>query len=636
MILADTQVKELIEKPAHADMIKRAREIYAEHELHIKGIGVEEALWRIEQYENIEQWQLRKKLTNLPATVPVFSKELQLLNKVFNAQGGSKYYDFGNNTNLEADFKAYLNTEIWDGHTLAQGMRDIWGDRVNTDCTGLVMAELPKYINPLRPAPYVTYKSIMDIHDMQNTGNTIDYVIFRYNRTDKEGKLFFEYRVVDDLLDRIYIQKDGQLYEDTTQQLRNLFGYVPARMMSSQMDGKSNARTSYIWFAMGLAQDYMRDGSIHTITKYLHGFPIFWMRERPCDNCKGMLQILTPLNGTDTLINCPVCKGSGQSIKKDVSDIHIVPTRETNDEPENLPIAGYVQPEIETWKQQILEMNWLRELIRWAIWSTDDNQRTNAQTETATGRILDVQAYHDKLKLISENAQEVETFITNAIAQVRYGQVYRGCSINYGKRYLIRSADEAEATYEAAKKAELPTAVLDCYLEELIYIKFESDPVELKEQLILLHIEPFVHMTIEQVKAAGVSTMDLYMKIYFTDYIERYEREVMPISLADEADIRLKLIEYNTAKVAEITSSQATGKIKSQESLLGTVGFMTELLAYQLAVSSGQLDPEVAAQALSELSGWDMVKCTNIVGKKSSTPPPQPPAGGVPAGPPVA
>jgi hypothetical protein len=432
-------------------------------------------------------------------------------------------------------------------------MRDIWLDKVNYNCTGVVMGELPAE-QTSKPEPYVIFKGIEDIHDIYFRGNKIEYIIFK-KTVVSEGGTVTTYRVIDDKFDYIVTLKDGAYRIDTEKTIPNPWGYVPCKFISNQRDYISSARTSYIWKAIGSADEYVLDSSIHTITKKLHGFPRYWERQRGCKKCKGQgfISHIDPSdNITPIQISCNSCSGTGLNDKADVSDKVVVPMLSENGQPDNLPVMGYVQIDNATPQSQLGFLKETAKRIHMGIWASNQDEIGYSKADgTATGAMLDIQSVWDKLCLISENAQEIELFITNLIGQIRYGADYKGAVINYGKRYFVRSADEVEQLYLTAKKAGLPSHLLDAYVEELIYIRFGNDPVELEKQLKLNSLEPFIHLSVEQVKAMEVSKEDFYLKLYFTDYIERFEREVKPIAIATEDEIEAKIEQYNDEKLEE-------------------------------------------------------------------------------------
>lgn len=554
MILTRDEIVGYIKKPKNENLIVRARELFAAHRLHVKGIGVQEFLARIEGYENDEQYNLRRTLAKA-TTVPILGRELDKCTKIFSAQGFSRYYQFnaGSQKTLDADFRNYLSSDLGDGEDLSQWM-NTWLEKVNYDSSGVIMVELPEVATTM-PEPYLTFRSIIEIRDYQFKGNKIEYIIFEKTVKKADGKTYKEYRVVDDAYDYIVRLEDGayRIVDDLT--IPNPFGFVPAILASNQRDGCSNARTSYIWRAIQTCDEYLLDSSIQIITKKLHGFPRFWAREKNCKKCKGSGFITTGLKEdriTPITSVCTECRGNRTAMKQDVSDITIVPTLTEQGQPDNLPVMGYVQPEVETPKQQVEELGRLKDMIHLAVWGDDDVTRTEVAGETATGRMLDAQAIWEKLRLLSKNAQQVELFITNTIGGIRYAGSYQGAVINYGNRYFIRTADEVEQLYLTAKKGGLPSHLLDAYIEELIYIRFGNDAMELDRQLKLNRIEPFIHLSDKELGEIEASRADKVMKVYFTDYIERYEREEKPVSMSTEDEILATLEKYNKEKMEQM------------------------------------------------------------------------------------
>ncbi len=559
MVLLQDQIIDFIKKPKNEALIKRAREIFKAHQLHVKGIGVTEFLARIEGYENETQATLRRKLAKA-TTVPLIGKEIDLQGKVFSAQGTSKYYQLSERN--EKDFRHYLSEDVGDGLSMKEWMRDIWLDKLNYDCSGVIMGELP--VEPsVVPEPYVTFKSIMDIHDYYFKGNKVEYIILKKEivsvGADGSEKKVTIYRVVDDAFDYLVELKDSafRIVNDST--IVNPWGYVPCKLISNQRDSKSNARTTYIWKAIDTCDEYLLDSSIHTITKKLHGFPRLWERQRACKKCKGegYISYLGSDKITPERMDCGTCSGTGINTKDDVSDKVIVPTLTAQGQPDNIPAMGYVQIDNDTPKTQVEFLERLERMIHLAVWSNNEYDANYAKSDsTATGSLLNVQAIWDKLCLISENAQEVELFATNLIGQIRYASDYKGAVINYGKRYFIRTADEIEKLYIIAKEGGMPSHLLDAYIEELIYVRFGNDPVELEKQLKLNSIEPFIHMSAAELKTMGVGQSDFFMKLYFTDYIERYEREVKPIAMSSEDEVLTKIEQYNAEKVAKAAPAE--------------------------------------------------------------------------------
>ena len=122
MILSQTQLLALVEKPKNKPLLDRAREIYVSHRLHLKGEGLQEFLAKIEGYENEDQHTLRKKLAN-PATVPVYAKETDLMNKVFSAQGFSRYFQFKDS--MQEQVRGVIDA-YW---SLVAARTDVWARR---------------------------------------------------------------------------------------------------------------------------------------------------------------------------------------------------------------------------------------------------------------------------------------------------------------------------------------------------------------------------------------------------------------------------------------------------------------------------------------------------------------------------
>lgn len=583
-LLTDEQVKALVEKPANAGVLARARGIRDQHRRHITGVGVDPYLDKIETYENKDQWLLRKKLAQ-PSTVPIFAKELQTFNKVFSAQGTAKHYKFfDQESDLVNDFTEYLNTDVGGGFTIRHWMSNTWLNKVNIDATGLLMVDLPKELTTPRPQPFLKYIGIDSIHDIGFNGMKIEYLIINVSINPNDAldthhlkqikeatkvKAIQFFRVIDDAFDRIVMLKDGKatiINNDNFPIIENFWKYVPAIFMSSVQDGETTAKTTYVWQAMPPADEYLLDSSVHTISKKLHGFPQKWEQERGCRKCKGEKRFRSAeMNdeGEWDWTDCGECKGTGVRLKADTSEVFIVARPDTAEDTYNVPPFGYGEAPIGILKEQREGLFDNRKLIRIAIWANPDRAffQQSGSAETATGRSIDIGEIHDKLNKVSANAEMVEKFLTDTIGMARYGRdIFMGSVIKYGRTYLIFSAEELEQQYIKAKAGGVQLSQLQAIRHEIILVRWQNDPFMLDRQMKLSALEPMPDLSIEEVNGlAIVSTSDKTFKTYFNDYIERFEFEMkQPITMFTIEFVQKKILEFNQQKLASQDSEPIT------------------------------------------------------------------------------
>jgi len=107
-----------------------------------------------------------------------------------------------------------------------------------------------------------------------------------------------------------------------------------------------------------------------------------------------------------------------------------------------------------------------------------------------------------------------------------YDPSYKGSLVIYGRDYILESANELLAQYQAAKAKGAPVYELNALFQRYLLSKHQNNPMELALSLKMLKIEPLVHYTLLEASTMRVSDDDLKAKIYFSDWYnskEEYE-----------------------------------------------------------------------------------------------------------------
>ena len=189
------------------------------------------------------------------------------------------------------------------------------------------------------------------------------------------------------------------------------------------------------------------------------------------------------------------------------------------------------------------------------IWGIETKTRTKGlqtsggatnKTKTATEVINDMQPKADRLQLITEMAERRHKFIMDCMIKVAIQPNYTGSSINYGRRYMIESADSIWDRYSQARQDGGSVSILDELLAEFIDVKYASDPVGLDIQQKLLSVEPFVHLTIQQLQLLNPAFEDYNLKLYFSEWLATLHNSQLIVF--DEEELRAELLIFVRAK----------------------------------------------------------------------------------------
>ena len=501
-MLSLEQVKEII-KAGRPHWIQCAEKESVKFNVHFNGEGVEEYLKPNDGWENPQQMKARKELVT--SNRFLFENLTRPIDKVFTATGGNNVYP----KNKEKIVKAIGN--IRHGYSIKKWIQNIQANKYYTDPNGLVFFEWDKNTT------YPTIKSIGSIFNYQTSGREVQWVIFNSETTDK-GILW---RVVDESNDYTYKQNGESFVLIKEKTFKNPFGRCPAIVNSDIIHFELNRKDSPFAPVIELADHYLRTSSVKNIYENYHGYPIFWAYGQPCKRChgEGSIHGEGSLSGLQIPEVCPSCSGTGNTLRKDVTDIIALKPPSDSNDPKLAPdIAGYVQPDLETWREQRVELDWLWQLMHFTTWGT--SYQRDQQTATAT--YIDAQPVNERLSQFSEAFEDMEQKMTELVA-LFYIKSANDISINWGKRFMIESPDAIWKKYQSARKEGAPKTSLDYLLNQFYQSEYANDVESLITSVKRIKLEPFIHLTETEVKDLGITGRDLLSKFYFNDWVKSLE-----------------------------------------------------------------------------------------------------------------
>jgi len=492
----------------------------------ITGVGNDDLLEKITGLENEAQLNLRKRFSK--TNKDLFARIHRPEDKVFSAKGGSRYYNLS--PSLTKDLIERLNN-VYKGFSLKAWIESIALQYFHIDPMGLIFMEVGNN------ETYPTYKASNTIFDYSLNGRELNYIIF----TTKEKN---QYRVVDSMFDYL-VEFEGQSVRVIPEQTYpNYFGYVPALIISDILAPNTEMYTSPDHEIIKVANEYLRESSTKSVYKLKHAYPKAWQYQSTCNTCKG--------TGFDEADTCEVCNGSGFQVTKDTSETITLPIP-TTDQPAIAPnVAGYVSPDIQGWNNMSEELTALENAMHSTYWGIKDRVKAIGvgSEKTATEIIDDMQPLNDRLFRFSKWAETIETFITDAIGLFYYGTNYKGCNINYGRRYALESPDAIWNKYDNARKNGSPISVLDEHLTEYYYSKYDNNSIELNKYLKLMKVEPFIHLTLTDAQKLVLNPDDYNKKVYYSEWLNTLtESEIL---LKTSQQLSEMLSQYTLTKVTII------------------------------------------------------------------------------------
>lgn len=556
MVLTEDQVKDKIQTPSNPHIHKWRTE-HNSLDIYVNGGDVSQELQKVKNYENEAQKKLREQVAR--STKDLMGYIFKPLSKVFTATGANIEIE-AETASVKEGMLEYLG-KLPEGISLRKWMQTYWLDPYSTDPNGVVLVESNE-----KGEAYPTYKSINVIHDYDHKWGKFEYLIL----IDKKIKLDNNdevqlYRVYDDRHDGLYYVKNNELFlYDGEEVYMNTIGQVPAVVVSDIIDKKTNGRRSFIHSITELLKEYMRDSSVHSIYKFLHGFPIFWSYRMKCTTCEGegLVRNESYVQGGNEPMKkeCPSCKGKRLKVTSDVSDGIQLPIPQNEQDPKLAPnIAGYIQPDLATWGMQIKEMREMMRDMHFSIWGTHvEDEKSN----TATGRYIDAQPVNDVLRNVSDTAEQKETDIIHFIGKLMYKDQFKSGKSTYGKRFMIETPDILWEKYMDAKERNAPVSSLDFLYKQFLSGEYYGDSKMMEQKTKEFFLEPFPHYSIGDLKSAA-SPKQLQKKILFSDWINNgvdFNKEYTVLSSEFEEYVKLNTDD----KITEVQGASASGQASGQ------------------------------------------------------------------------
>jgi hypothetical protein len=485
-----------------------------------------------------------------PASATLLGSLLPVLDKVFTAPGATAYFEFSDPAYSD-DFQDYLADTTRTGQTVAERFAALWKRQSIVGFQGVFLVDLLAPDEALVPGvtgvplgppePTFSYIDSGQILDMEATGNRIEYLILY--ATDADGNK--EYFCWDDQFCHRVQTVSGQLVYQPD--LRTVHGlpYAPAFFVTTHAPDASRPvlRTSAIASALPLLDDYLLDYNWVRLGNAYHANPKMWSYGLDCDYVphlseqqlkEGCLPVSCVSGegkvGIDgqPLSTCPRCKGTRKYIPVGPDKTYILAPPEANEVPlVNPGPAGYVVPDLTSLKYLAESCQAAEGRIEKAILGKAGILEMQTKTESGEAKKADLGPLTDRLNARGVDSITAEKAICDAEARLRYGvDNFKASALSRGRRYHFYDEQVVQAEYEQAKKGGADAGYLYSLLEDSLYAKFGSDPMELQRNLLKLELTPVPHLTsAEALKQGYIGERRLVQKDFLNNFFNRFERE---------------------------------------------------------------------------------------------------------------
>ena len=551
MILSLDKISEIIK--SHLDpRIEAARKMNKKLMLHVEGIGLQDHLSQINNYENKDQYKAREK--HAISNKAVCEELLRPTDNAFNARGGSKDYEFMEGADESKNKLIEKLGSIRNSHSLNWYIENEWFNKFITDPNGLIVIESDGIeIDATERNAYPTYKSIQSIRAYEQNGIYVDWVIFEsHSKSEESGTTIELYWALDEL-NWYKVEKKGENIE-IIETIPHTFKRVPAVLCSDITDNVTGWKKSPIDAQIELLDKFVTANSVINIVEFFHNYPKMYLYAEACSRCNGTGSI-----GTDHFVRCdnPNCV-AGKISRPDVTDIYLMKVPEDKDQPLIDKPGDYMYIPVDALKlmYESIDRQWNR--IFFSQWGTVVSRDVGADYATATGRYIDAQPVNNRLNKYSKSIESAHSAIANLIGVFYFPITFKKAFIQYGRRYLIETPDQIWTKYVTAKQANAPVSTLYILLYQYLESEYRENETMYIVETKKVKLEPFVHWDITTVRGSlTIPDEDKQRKEFFSDWIQTKTIEEMESGKLE--DLRSEFYEFVMSK-----------KIPDKETIINT------------------------------------------------------------------
>jgi hypothetical protein len=555
MILTFDELSNIVLNNPNRDLILRAQKRCKTLRMHLHGEGMAEHLKVIPGFE--KQWMRDLRVMYTRTNEDIFERLGRPTDKVFDAKGGSVYYNLPESQEKKA---ATLSDDARDGYSVREWIENFWHPHYQDDPCGVIMLEiLPQHKAIIAKQKghsfvYPTYKSSLCIHDYDPKGVHLEYISFQLDKGEKLAEGYTEednvFRVVDDAKDYYVLNKGNYIVIDEARTINNFFGTVPVMINSDIVDPIcKNSFMSIYNKVVKLADEFLLKGSIKVTSDFRHGFPKYAEYANDCNMCNG--------EGYVEGEKCTECKGSGKAARVYVSDTKLLPYPTDKDAPVVKPadVGAYVEPSKVYHEISISDMTMLENYMTLTMWGTQSKIQTNGMSvndntqRTATDAMMEVKPEAARLVPISKSAEKRHKFILDHMIRLQVAMNYTGSTVSYGRRYMFEGPDALWEKYADSRAKGVAISALDDQFREYLEARFSSDPIKLSVHLKLMKVEPFIHYKATDVIPFRLDPETYKAKIFYGDWLAEQSTAILYAS--DAQELRLSLYEYAAKKKLE-------------------------------------------------------------------------------------
>ena len=509
-----------------------------------------------------DKFKIFKSLFRFPvATNDILAVCFDKLSRIF--EGRDPVYDYQFRTTEQSDDWEWYRKEVL-------GEPSVWQTRgwefFKTEINSVLIVDMPQeqQDGDRYPRPYFYWLPIGKVESYETDRHgRIEWIAFR----QKGDRL----AVIDDERYRIFRYKDSVVGELEVENTHDL-GYCPARFFWNESVNLQNpdVKASPVTKELGKLDWWLFFNTSKNHLDLYGSYPVYYGYEQNCDyhndntgdycdggflyDVKGVQKL--DLNGLP--VPCPKC--GEHRITGAGSFVEVPVPVEGQPDLGGHPV-GMLTVDRSSLDYNVDEVDRLRTEIITSIVGTNEEITTRDALNEQQIR-ANFESQSTVLNRIKKGFEEAQQWVDETVCRLRYGNLFLSCSISYGTEFYLSTVDDLRDRYKKAKEAGASEAELDALQQKIIETEYRNNPTLRQRMIVLADLEPYRHMSrdeVMQLRDKGIVTdEEVMIKLNFSDYIRRFERENMNILEFGENTDYPKKIQAITDRLTEYARESLT------------------------------------------------------------------------------
>ena len=477
-----------------------------------------------------EKFKVFLRLLRYPLeTSSILGEIFTALEKVFDGQNKIFKYEFVTDESLE-DWQNYSNEVL----KIPEFWRTKGFQALKTAFNSIVIVDLPEEQEGDRPAPYFYLLPITEVVDLSIENGDIKFIFFK-----QPGDRL---AVFDDESFRIFNYKDGKITGEPLINNPHNLGYCPAKFFWQKAINehdpvvKQSVVSEWITKFDRLQFDIISKESLDLTSAW----PITWGFKVPCDfendktgwYCDDGFLRSAKLNDAylfdngGNLHECPRC--SSKRFNGPGTYMEVDPPGDDNDKANLRDPVGIVGPDIDALKYHDEKIKEVAKLLFSGITGSSFEDVLNKQSINKDQVMSLFESRKNVLLQIAHQFEVIQAWTDSTVCRLRYPD-FIGATVSYGTDFYLYDHNTLMQSYQDAVKEGADTLTLDFLQEVYLNSRDRNNPDQLLKSKIVFNLDPYRHLTLEQVAKlfeGGIILYEpFYIKTNFSTLIARFERE---------------------------------------------------------------------------------------------------------------